>query len=53
MMNSLPKPDSNPPVDDIRGHQHYTELCALATSGTLTDDEWRHLRVHLAASKAR
>lgn len=29
-------------------HEHYYELCALATSGTLTDQEWSELQSHLA-----
>ena len=29
------------------GHDHYVELCALSTSGTLTDKEWSELRLHL------
>lgn len=29
------------------GHEYYVELCAIATSGALTDREWRGLRVHL------
>lgn len=29
-------------------HEYYSELCALATSGTLTDPEWSQLKTHLA-----
>ncbi|HWB87024.1 MAG TPA: hypothetical protein VG675_22975 [Bryobacteraceae bacterium] len=29
-------------------HEYYEELCALATTGTLTDREWNRLRAHLA-----
>src|ERR1041385_1896307 len=28
-------------------HQRYFELCALATTGTLTDQEWNELKCHL------
>jgi len=28
-------------------HQRYFELCALATTGTLTDQEWKELKPHL------
>ncbi|MGH9712833.1 MAG: anti-sigma factor domain-containing protein [Candidatus Acidiferrales bacterium] len=28
-------------------HEHYAELCALATTGTLADEEWTQLRSHL------
>lgn len=31
-----------------RSHEHFEELCALSTSGTLTAEEWRELREHLA-----
>lgn len=29
-------------------HEYYEELCALATTGTLTDREWGRLKAHLA-----
>ena len=29
-------------------HQHYSELSALATTGTLTEAEWRELKAHIA-----
>ncbi len=29
-------------------HEHYIELCALATSGTLSEREWSELKAHLA-----
>jgi hypothetical protein len=31
-----------------RPHEHFVELCALSTSGTLTVEEWKELREHLA-----
>lgn len=31
-----------------RSHEHFVELCALSTSGTLTAEEWEELREHLA-----
>jgi hypothetical protein len=31
-----------------RSHEHFVELCALSTSGTLTVEEWEELRKHLA-----
>jgi predicted nucleic acid-binding Zn-ribbon protein len=31
-----------------KDHEYYSELCALATSGTLTDQEWNKLRAHIA-----
>src|SRR5882672_5342064 len=30
-----------------RGHERYAELCALATTGTLTDYEWKQLQSHV------
>ena len=32
-------------------HEHYFELCALATTGTLADQEWSDLKSHLAQCK--
>jgi len=29
-------------------HEHYFELCALVTTGSLTDGEWNQLRAHLS-----
>lgn len=29
-------------------HERYQELCALATTGTLGDDEWKELQAHLS-----
>ena len=42
--------DSNhkPSVMHSKRHEHYFELCALATTGTLTDQEWCELKAHLA-----
>src|SRR5438874_4900429 len=34
--------------DDELSHEQYFELCALATSGTLTENEWFCLQAHLA-----
>src|ERR1700749_697220 len=31
-----------------RSHEHFVELCALSTSETLTVEEWKELREHLA-----
>lgn len=42
MWNSKPNP--SPSTD----HEHYVELCALATSGTLSEMEWQELKAHLA-----
>jgi dimeric dUTPase (all-alpha-NTP-PPase superfamily) len=45
MTNFSPKFDSLPSID----HQGYPELCALATTGTLTDEEWNRLKAHIAS----
>jgi hypothetical protein len=29
------------------GHERYTELCSLATTGSLTDSEWKLLKAHV------
>jgi len=31
-----------------QSHEHFAELCALSTSGTLTAEEWKELQEHLA-----
>src|SRR5260370_12319954 len=43
MMNPMSKSDFSPTGD----HEPYVELCALATSGTLSDQEWCRLKAHL------
>src|SRR5260370_24094780 len=43
MMNPMSKSDFSPTGD----HQPYVELCALATSGTLSDQERCRLKAHL------
>ncbi len=37
--------------DFDRSHQHYIKLCALASSGTLSDAEWIRLKMHVAECK--
>lgn len=32
-----------------QSHEHFAELCALSTSGTLTAEEWKELQGHLAS----
>ncbi len=44
MMNSASKSRL---YSQPREHEYYFELCALATSGTLTDPEWSELKPHL------
>ncbi len=39
---------SKPNLGFLNDHEHYFELCAVATSGTLTDQEWKELRMHLS-----
>jgi predicted nucleic acid-binding Zn-ribbon protein len=43
MENSVVQSDPNGSIQ----HEYYAELCALATSGTLTDQEWCRLTAHL------
>jgi hypothetical protein len=44
MMDASSKSDWDSSTD----HEYYIELCAIATSGTLTGSEWGELRAHLA-----
>ena len=41
--------ESKPPKENIQNmvHEDYFELCALATTGTLTDSEWTQLKSHV------
>jgi hypothetical protein len=39
--------NDNDPIA-TQDHQRYVEFCALATTGTLTDQEWKELKSHLA-----
>lgn len=44
MVNASSKSDWDSSTD----HEYFIELCAIATSGTLTGSEWEELRAHLA-----
>src|SRR5579863_3247122 len=50
MATSRVKPKQGPQGggDQRVPHERYFELCALATSGTLSDGEWSELRAHLS-----
>lgn len=39
---------TNPNAYTLFDHTYYSELCALATSGSLNDTEWRQLKQHLS-----
>lgn len=41
-----------PESSNLMDHEYYESLCALATSGTLTDSEWHAVRSHIAECRA-
>jgi hypothetical protein len=47
--NSSPVPEDRDPQGTVHGR--YFELCALATTGTLSDREWSELKSHLSECK--
>jgi hypothetical protein len=48
-LNTTPASQDRKP--ERAAHERYFELCALATTGTLSDGEWSHLKSHLAQCK--